>query len=301
LIDTIDLEQLAGRFSDRIMTKMIIPKIGKMLRVKPALNYLEIHIVDHCNLNCKGCTHFSPIADEYYANPDEFARDMQQVKRLFSTIRYIRLMGGEPLLHPQIELFLFHARDCFPKADIRIITNGTLLNRMSDSFWESCRANSIGFDLTVYPLYPSMDERVKFLFELMRTKGIKRVALKRATSFYVFYNAKGNSDPKLSYRKCKPGLNGTPNLRHGRIYSCPIPTYINIFNKRFGTQIPSDGYIRIYDRGLSGWDVKKALEEGPSACRYCTFGWDTVPKIPWAHSNRIIKDWEPTDIPTQKS
>jgi hypothetical protein len=27
---------------------------------------LEIHIVDHCNLNCAGCNHFTALAKEYY-------------------------------------------------------------------------------------------------------------------------------------------------------------------------------------------------------------------------------------------
>ena len=30
------------------------------------INYLEHHIVDHCNLKCAGCSHFSSIAPQWY-------------------------------------------------------------------------------------------------------------------------------------------------------------------------------------------------------------------------------------------
>jgi organic radical activating enzyme len=266
------------------------------LRIKPALAYLEVHLVDHCNLNCKGCGHFSPIADEWFADPDRFARDMRQLNRLFSNIRMIRLMGGEPLLHPEIERFLFNSRDCFPKADVRIVTNGVLISQMPDSFWEACRTYSVGFDITVYP---PLKHRIAFFKEFAQSKGVRLRTLKTAESFYVFYNKKGNSDAKLSFKRCRPGWNAVPNLRNGRLYSCPIPTYVHYFNRRFGTRIPSDGYVSIYSSNLSGWDVKKALGRGPSTCRYCTYGWTKVPRISWSPSNRAITDWEPNRIPAQ--
>jgi len=298
LVDTIDLERLAGRFSGRYVAKMIIPTIGRALRIKPALAYLEVHLVDHCNLNCKGCGHFSPIADEWFADPDEFAQDMLQLKKLFSNIRLIRLMGGEPLLHPEIERFLFYARDCFAKADVRIVTNGILITQMSNSFWEACRAYSIGFDITVYP---PLKHRIALFKELTRAKGVRLRTLKTAEAFYAFYNRKGDSDVKLSFQRCRPGWNAVPNLRNGRLYSCPIPTYIHYFNKRFGTRIPSDGYVGIYASNLTGWDVKKALDKAPSACRYCTYGWKRVPRLSWSQSNRVITDWEPTGIPAHNT
>ena len=30
------------------------------------INYIETHIVDHCNLKCKGCSHFSGLAQPYF-------------------------------------------------------------------------------------------------------------------------------------------------------------------------------------------------------------------------------------------
>ena len=65
------------------------------------MNYLEHHIVDHCNLNCGGCSHFSPLADPWFEDFDTFKKDFLQLYDItHGNVGVIRLMGGEPLLHP---------------------------------------------------------------------------------------------------------------------------------------------------------------------------------------------------------
>src|SRR3990172_2333761 len=117
----------------------------------PTLGYVETHLTDHCNLNCKGCDHFSPIAPKWYCDLEDHARDMRQLSRLFSNIEKIRLMGGEPLLHPEVNTFLAVTRKYFPRSDIRLVTNGVLLQKMSRNFWEACKENKIIIDISIYP------------------------------------------------------------------------------------------------------------------------------------------------------
>jgi organic radical activating enzyme len=291
LYDILDLEHFVGRFSYHFGTEIIVPKIGKLLRVKPVLPYLEMHVVDQCNLNCKGCGHFSPIADEWFIDPEKYEHDIKQLKNLFSSIRTIRVMGGEPLLHPKIERLLLQTRKCFRKADIRIVTNGILLNQMSDSFWETCKINHVSFDITVYP---PLKNKMRFLVELLHAKGVKLNEIKKVDFFYAFYNHKGDSNRDLNFQKCKPKWNECTNLRYGRIYSCPIPAYIQHFNARFRTLIPGDGYINIYAPTITGWEVRKALKKAPSTCRYCTYGWDRIPRFSWTTSKQAISDWDAT-------
>ena len=52
-------------------------KIKKAAGHKPDLTYLEIHLLDHCNLNCKGYGHFAPIAGKHFADLSEYERDMK--------------------------------------------------------------------------------------------------------------------------------------------------------------------------------------------------------------------------------
>ena len=67
----------------------------------------EVHITEHCNLNCKGCYHFSPLAKEEYLDINEFERDLRRIYELCGdNVERITLLGGEPLLHPDINRFI---------------------------------------------------------------------------------------------------------------------------------------------------------------------------------------------------
>ena len=46
------------------------------------------------------------------------------------------LLGGEPLLNPEINEYIKISRKYFPKTRISIITNATLLNDMDENFWK---------------------------------------------------------------------------------------------------------------------------------------------------------------------
>lgn len=40
------------------------------------LPYVELHLVDHCNLGCAGCSHFAPLAPPWYALPAAVHADL---------------------------------------------------------------------------------------------------------------------------------------------------------------------------------------------------------------------------------
>ena len=46
----------------------------------PFIRILEYEVTHHCNLKCKGCSHFSPLAEKAFGDFDEFAKDLKQIK-----------------------------------------------------------------------------------------------------------------------------------------------------------------------------------------------------------------------------
>jgi organic radical activating enzyme len=262
--------------------------VGKAAGLKPPLFYLEFHLADHCNLNCKGCGHFSPIVEKQFPDLNDFKRDMKQLQRLFSTIHTIVLMGGEPLLNPQIDLFLFATRSCFPKAKIQILTNGILLPQMSETFWNACRSCSVDIDITIYP---PLKEKESDLVQLVKRNGL-RVLTHSVTSFHAFYNRKGDTDKEAAFKRCRDRWY-TPMLREGKIYICPKPATLGYFNKKYDLKIPRTGFVDIYTPDLSGWDVRDHLDEASSTCCYCTLGWDVIPVFSWETTKPVLQDWMP--------
>ena len=98
----------------------------------------EVHIVEHCNLNCKQCAHFSPLAEKSYLPVERYERDCRRLSELFrGEMSSILLLGGEPLLHPQITEIMRVTREAFPVGRIRIVTNGILLPKMAEDFWKA--------------------------------------------------------------------------------------------------------------------------------------------------------------------
>ena len=59
-------------FSEQETKDDLLKYFDRINLEKPFLNYLEINIVDQCNLNCKGCAHFSNICDNKFVNLENY-------------------------------------------------------------------------------------------------------------------------------------------------------------------------------------------------------------------------------------
>ena len=96
---------------------------------------LELHVTDHCNLNCKSCSHYAPIADEFYISLRELEQYYNNIKNsrviFFSTLR---LMGGEPLLHPNITEIIKLTRTYFSNINIVLVNNGIIIKKCRKNF-----------------------------------------------------------------------------------------------------------------------------------------------------------------------
>jgi uncharacterized radical SAM superfamily Fe-S cluster-containing enzyme len=102
-------------------------RLKKLVKIT-ALESVDIYIAEHCNLGCYSCNHFSPIAEPEFANLESVDRDLARLAELSSgNIGSIMLVGGEPLLNPELPEFMRIARQHFPKSRIQTITNGFLL------------------------------------------------------------------------------------------------------------------------------------------------------------------------------
>lgn len=252
----------------------------EMKNERPRLYYLETHLCDHCNLNCKGCGHFSPLVSEIFADLEQFTKDMWEIT---SKIRVdqLRLMGGEPLLHPQVNEFIAVAREAFPKTDIRIVTNGVLLPTMPKSFWETLRNNRIVVDMSKYPV---VGNKFAEYLDLLDDNDIPLGIIHLSKRFYSQTNYNGDSDIKETYYNC--GSKNCVNLWHSKIYNCPA-CYVSYFNEYFNDDIPVPEGIDIYK--FSGEEIVEKMYKPISQCKFC----DTknLKCFDWAQSANKFEEW----------
>jgi GTP 3',8-cyclase len=103
---------------------------------------LEAHIVDHCNLTCAECCSLSPRLRPRSTSPAALARDLALATAVLAPAVF-KLVGGEPLLHPEIVELLRVVRRSRIAPRLSVTTNGLLLPRMPDAFWSELDALTI--------------------------------------------------------------------------------------------------------------------------------------------------------------
>jgi MoaA/NifB/PqqE/SkfB family radical SAM enzyme len=251
----------------------------------------EISLVDHCNLNCQCCGAFAPIADKKYYNVEELEKDFKRIYELAGgKIDFIRLLGGEPLLHPDLLRILDIAGKYFGKANLVLITNGILLEKQSHEFWISCKKNNITISITKYPINLPFERIEKtgkehgVIIEYFNDKNILK------TSNKYTMNITGNAEPIERFKLCLAANNCTV-LDNGKIYPCSTVSRIKYFNKYFNAdfKVCNEDYIDIY-KVNSLDEILEFLCKPVPFCRYCDMDkW--VYNIDWAVSKKNISEW----------
>jgi MoaA/NifB/PqqE/SkfB family radical SAM enzyme len=258
-----------------------------VLRRKPVLYHFEVHITDHCNLNCRGCAHFSNLCPPTFADPDEFAADMDSMASLFSEVRQIYLLGGEPLLHPQVSEFVHAARAAFPRTRISLMTNGLLVTRMGPEFWEALAMTGTVLLCDSYPIGLPVEE----IDRLGREHGVEvEWTVPREEFFKIPIDPKGGHDPKASFDGCQ-GFNNCPIIKDGRIYPCAYTAFADVFRERFDIDglCLSDGDSISIRGDLDGEQVMGFLRRPVPWCGNCDMGNRTF--CAWGRSTRSIDEW----------
>jgi organic radical activating enzyme len=126
---------------------------------------IEFNVTEHCNLRCAGCDHASPILPRRFADLDRFRADLSALARVFHA-RELKLLGGEPLLHPQLPAFLAAAREIGIADGVTLVTNGVLLHRADPAIFDA-------IDKLWISLYPGVVVRqdLRQLRRLARARG----------------------------------------------------------------------------------------------------------------------------------
>ncbi len=227
---------------------------------------LEVHIVDHCNLRCHECCSLSPLLPERYVEPKDMQRDLQLATAVLSPT-YIKLVGGEPLLHPNIIECLKVAK---PMANIlSVTTNGILLGKKSDAFWELINALTI----SIYPAPKLPNSLMQDIHE-------------KAKQFDVSLNIKEQSNfVKMTQWNVSKDMNVTSDIYsicwlreschivdRGRFYQCTRPPHFDTFfdeKKSF----KQDG-ILLHEAPSLSQEIRQYLTSNTplDSCFYCKGG-----------------------------
>lgn len=223
------------------------------------IKYLEHHIVNHCNLKCNGCSHFSGLADEWYEDIEDFKKDFKRLKEITNgQVGTIRIMGGEPLLHPYVLDFLIYTRELFPSTQIQIVTNGILLKKIYN-IADVCNQYNIICCVSNYDINLDLQKiLLKFRY--------KRIDQKM-NMYNISLDLNGSQNSEDSFNFCDLHRNWWLFFQNGRLYHCCIGANIKIYNKYFNRDLPSPSGISIYSSTAE--EIVEYLTKPNELCRFC--------------------------------
>lgn len=220
------------------------------------LMHVEMHAMDGCNLNCVGCTHFSPIFGKEVPDLQSRLNDVRRLREKIPHIVQFYILGGEPFLNPDLCSYL-EIKKIYPHTRLSIVTNGLLLLKTPGEVFERLRGENICISISKYKPTGECMDRIQQI-------------LARYNLTYSIRENRGKFNMPLSFEKGEKYCisNGCVNIWNGKIARCPTLMYITEFNRHFNTSFPEEGILPL-DEFVSGKELVDILEKDVPLCSYC--------------------------------
>jgi organic radical activating enzyme len=181
---------------------------------------VEVNAVWHCNISCQSCSHGSPqMPRDRYANPAKVTEDLRALSN-WMRVEHVRVLGGEPLLHPDIVSLIMAVRSAGITDRVRVLTNGLRLHDQAPAFWSALDEVHV----SVYPNTARQIAAHRELTERLAAESGTTLLFKYFDHFRVSFRPDNHDDKltQLIYDTCQIANNWRClTLEDGMLYRCP--------------------------------------------------------------------------------
>jgi MoaA/NifB/PqqE/SkfB family radical SAM enzyme len=206
------------------------------MSIKLVLPFVETMITQVCNLSCHGCTNYSDLTHTGFVT---WAQGRQELEAWLDRVDILDfgILGGEPLVNPEVDKWIVGLRELMPKAQIRFTTNGINLDK---KFHIVDLLHDIGncvikigvhvddprLETTIQRIYDRYDWQPVTEYGIQRhTTGDRvRFHVKRPDTFYKTYQGTysdmkpHDNDPAKAFAICCQQT--CPLLHKGKLHKC---------------------------------------------------------------------------------
>lgn len=212
-------------------------------------SHCELIVADHCNIACRACNHGSPRVSKWNLTPEDAERDLARLAPVYH-VKELRIIGGEPTLNPRLDEILRVARQSGIADRIRMVTNGAMLEKLSEEGW----ALLDEVEISRYPgveLDPAKLDQIRARARKVGTSLIESTY----THFRATYISTRTDDDfaEKIFRQCKIGsVWACHGIYRGQLYKCPQSIYAPDLTGRervdgFDFHAPDDLYTALHD------------------------------------------------------
>jgi organic radical activating enzyme len=200
------------------------------------LPFIETMATQVCNLACPGCTNYSDLSHTGYVSWNQGKQWIEPWLNLFD-IPDFGIIGGEPLINPELDQWLLGLRNLMPESQLRLTTNGLLLHKWPQLLDLINYIGNCVFKITVHVDDLVLEQEINKIFQSQswepvdeygisrwkNTHGV-RLQINRPQTFLKTYlgnydtMAPHHSKPADAFSACVQKT--CPLLYQGKIYKC---------------------------------------------------------------------------------
>ena len=266
------------------MRNLLAPAHKELLYRMTTL-YVEIQLCDRCNLDCAYCSHLSPVSKPVTISLETLEAECHRLARV--GVDEVNLMGGEPLLHPQVCEAIKLTRSILPNIKLIVSTNGLLLPRMSKDFWQCCRDNKVVLRITPYPKAKNGTWNYFKYVWLIRKNRVRMESTGWRFGFrHQLLSEKAEYDATSNYLRCQ--LHCT-QVRDATLWPCAYVAYAFNLNNKFGTNFKTAAGDSLPLDGITATDLRLWLLRTKPFCAHC--GIKDAQRITWRRSQYTRDEW----------
>ncbi len=266
------------------MIRLLAPAHKELLYRMTTL-YVEIQLCDRCNLDCAYCSHLSPVSKPVTISLETLEAECHRLARV--GVDEVNLMGGEPLLHPQVCEAIKLTRSILPNIKLIVSTNGLLLPRMSKDFWQCCRDNRVVLRITPYPKAKNGTWNYFKYVWLIRKNRVRMESTGWRFGFrHQLLSEKAEYDATSNYLRCQ--LHCT-QVRDATLWPCAYVAYAFNLNNKFGTNFKTAAGDSLPLDGITATDLRLWLLRTKPFCAHC--GIKDAQRITWRRSQYTRDEW----------
>lgn len=195
---------------------------------------------------------------------EEFTETIQLLyKNLGNVMKRLMILGGEPLLHPQLIEFIRIARQYIPNSiKIDVLTNGIILDENINFYSNFAVEQDVSFLVSPYPLNYSN------LFK----KEYPNIGFMATRLTYQWPQVDLSGAQSNNYINCPVYTLPCFIIRNKKIYICPFSACIHCFSDAFNQSIHSKEQDYLDLNSINEEKLINFIKNGPnSICQFCNY------------------------------
>lgn len=266
---------------------------------------LDVYLVKHCNLRCRGCIRFANTAKPQLYDFEQYKKDIRVFKDFSYVPEHVTLSGGEPLVVDNILEYIAAVKEIYPECLISIFTNATLLKKLcNDEAVKFMIDNEVTICYTRYANY--------ILNSLNSIMYLEEHGISVGCIGDLDFNAKHDKPIKAEMTKltllAKDSIDSSDKsnlatehfttcesdllqICDSKIYTCGRGNNIKYLNKKYNLDYPEDNYIKVSDITCND-DLLKFSSQPCALCTYCgNVNPDNCQTVPYSTDEAELTDY----------